>query len=258
MSDLALISRLLLLAVAQARGLDASPVMEARQQLHTPDDIAPAVLPYLACLYAERGLPLLHASDGTRVDYDRGTGDCSAARAHAKDDAARLLHRKRAPDGLNVGEYVDRTLSDMDDYVASIPTSKQRGSAAPSAVVGIPVTIEDEVQPAYARYDECLKTQVSNSPVTAQTVMDKFNTAMKFCDGVREFAVNQAKNALIAKGWNETTRTRAAETTFAKVDESWLAMGKQFQEALLQKAAQLAKTPSAGVTARTDRPKAPR
>jgi len=28
----------------------------------------------------------------------------------------------------------------------------------------IPVTIEDEVQPAYARYDDCLKTQVSNSP----------------------------------------------------------------------------------------------
>lgn len=232
--------------------------MEARQQLHTPDEIAPAVLPYLACLYAQRGLPLLHASDGTRVGYDRGTGDCSAARAHAKDEAARLLQRKRPPDGLTVVEYIDRTLSDMDDYVASMPTSKQRGFAAQSAVVGIPVTIEDEVQPAYARYDECLKTQVSNSPVTAKTVMDKFNTAIKICAGVREFAVNEARNALIAKGWNETTRTRAAETTFAKVDESWLAMGEQFQKALLQKAAQFAKTPKSGVTTRTARPKVSR
>ena len=88
-----------------------------------------------------------------------------------------------------------------------------------------------------ARYDDCLKTQVSESPVTAATIMAKFREAMTTCGSVRDFAVAEVTKALIAKGWDEATRARAAASTFAKVDESWLAMGRQYQEALLQKAA---------------------
>ena len=198
--------------------------------LHTPDVIAPAVLPYLACLYAERGLPLLRATDGSQVAYDKSGSDCSAARTRAGDDAAKLLQGKPVPAGLTAAAFIDQTLADMDAYVASLPMTES--ASAQSAVVGIPVTIEDEVQPAYNRYDDCLKTQVSNTPVTSHTIEAKFREAMTNCAGVRSFAVAEASKALSAKGWNETTRARAAESTFAKVDQSWLAMGRQYEAAL--------------------------
>ena len=117
--------------------------------LHTPDVIAPAVLPYLACLYAERGLPLLRATDGSQVAYDKSGSDCSAARTRAGEDAAKLLQGKPVPGGLSAAAFIDQTLADMDAYVASLPMTES--ASAQSAVVGIPVTIEDEVQPAYNR-----------------------------------------------------------------------------------------------------------
>src|SRR4051794_17546405 len=185
--------------------------LSARPTLHTPDVIAPAVLPYLACLYAERGLPLLRATDGTQVTYDRSSSDCSAARARAIADASKLIEGKTVPGGQSPGQFVEETLTDMDAYVASLPMAQSANPRSESAVIGIPVTIEDEVQPAYARYDDCLKTQVSNSPIAPATIVAKFREAMTTCGSVRDYAVSEAVKALIAKGWDEPTRTRAAE-----------------------------------------------
>jgi len=222
----------LLLVLASANA-SAQP-FGARTMLHTPDVISPAVLPYLACLYAERGLSLLRAADGTHVTYDKSGPDCAAARTKAKADAAKLLAAKPPPAGQDSGTFIEQALDDMDQYVASLPLQQQ---AAATAVIGIPVTIEDEVKPAYERYDDCLKTQVSGSPVTSATTMAKFNEAMKVCTSVRDYAVAEATKALSAKGWDEPTRQRAAETTFAKIDESWLAMGRQYQEMLAKREA---------------------
>jgi hypothetical protein len=233
---LVVISTWFALAASQAQRVEPTVVTGARPQLHTPDQIAPAVLPYLACLYAERGLPLLRATDGAQVAYDKSTSDCSAARARAQADAAKLLLGEAVPDGLSAGEFIDRTLADMDAYVASLPVAQAGDGRGQSAVIGIPVTIEDEVQPAYARYDDCLKAQVGETPVTAETIIAKFREAMTTCGNVREFAVAQATKALIAKGWDQATRARAAASTFDKVDESWLAMGRQYQQVLIQRA----------------------
>jgi hypothetical protein len=232
-------SVLLVTAVAATGASGADQPFGRKPTLHTPDVIAPAVLPYLACLYAERGLPLLRAADGSQVAYDKGSGDCSAARARASADAAKLLQGKPVPDGLSAGAFVDRTLADMDAYVASLPMSRGAASQAQSGVIGIPVTIEDEVQPAYNRYDDCLKTQVSDSMVTPDTIVAKFREAMTSCASVRSYAISEATKALVTKGWDEATRQRAAESTFAKVDESWLAMGKQYEAALRAKAEQI-------------------
>lgn len=216
----------------------AAQPLSIRPTLHTPDAIAPAVLPYLACLYAERGLPLLRGTDGKQVPYEASTKGCAAARARAQADAAKLLEGKPLPEGTSVGAFIEQTLADMDDYVASLP---MRDKGAPETdVVGIPVTIEDEVQPAYARYDECLRTQVSGSPVTADTVVAKFRQAMSICASIRAYAVQEATKALVDKGWDEATRSRAAASTFDKIDESWLAMGRQY-EAVLQRPASLTK-----------------
>ena len=213
----------------------AAQPLAPKPTLHTPDAIAPAVLPYLACLYAERGLPLLRASDGTQVAYDKSGSGCSAARARARQEAAKALQGKPVPGGLAPGEFIDEALGDMDAYVASLPV----GASAQGTMIGIPVTIEDEVQPAYNRYDGCLKTQASNSQMTVETIMAKFRQAMAICATVRDYAVHEAAKALIAKGWDETKRERAAETTFVKVDESWLALGEQYRRALIERSAQL-------------------
>src|SRR3954465_11631075 len=103
-----------------APGTGAEP-LGPKPTLHTPDVIAPAVLPYLACLYAERGLPLLRATDGTQVTYDKSGSDCSAAGARAIADASKLLEGKTVPGGRAPGAFVEETLTDMDAYVASLP-----------------------------------------------------------------------------------------------------------------------------------------
>jgi hypothetical protein len=119
------------------------------------------------------------------------------------------------------------------------------GHEQAKSVIGIPVTIEDEVQPAYARYDECLKTQVSGR-VSPDTILARFREAMATCASVRSYAVSEATKALSAKGWDEATRARAAESTFAKVDESWLVMGQQYREILLQEAIKTIQSTAAG------------
>jgi hypothetical protein len=147
---------------------------------------------------------------------------------------------------MSESQFADQTLADMDAYVASLPmTQPGQKTGNQLAVVGIPVTIEDEVQPAYKRYDECLKTQVSNSPVTAESVLAKFRQAMTICASIRDLAVSEAAKALIAKGWDEPTRTRAATTTFAKIDESWLAMGEQYRQAMIEHVAEANRTAAA-------------
>jgi hypothetical protein len=217
-------------------GTGAEP-LGPKPTLHTPDVIAPAVLPYLACLYAERGLPLLRAADGAQIAYDKSSKDCSAARTQAIADASKLLQGKAVPDGLSPGVFIEQTLADMDGYVASLPVSQGAGSQRQAGLIGIPVTIEDEVKPAYDRYDKCLKTQVSNSRVTAARVVELFKMAMTTCASIRQLAVSEATKALLAKGWDEPTRSHAAESTFAKVDESWLVMGQQYQQLLIERVA---------------------
>jgi len=216
-------------ATDEAQAHSVSQVAQQMRQLHTPDAIAPVVLPYLACLYAARGLPLLRGSDGAQVSYDESGNDCSAARRRARADALKLLEDKPIPDATSPDAFVEQTLLEMEQYVASLPVPDAHGAA----VTGLPVTIEDEVQPAYNRYQECLRTQLTDASVTPATVVALFEQALTICRSVRELAVHQAEGALTGKGWDITTRAKAAESTFAKADESWLAMGQQLRQALI-------------------------
>src|SRR3954469_3040656 len=89
-------------------------VAQAQAQLHTPDEIAPAVLPYLACLYAARGLPLLRGSDGSQISFRKEGNDCSLARSRAHADAVKLLEHKKTPGDRTATEFVEEALSEMD------------------------------------------------------------------------------------------------------------------------------------------------
>ena len=150
-------------ASTPAQPIDTSPVTQARSVLHTPDAIAPAVLPYVACLYAVRGLPFVLGSNGRHISYATSDGNCSAERRRAKADAIKLLENKPIPGGGAATSYVENVLAEIDVFVGPV-----RGAQAstPSPPVGIPLTIEDEVQPAYDRYEDCLKTQVSDGAIS--------------------------------------------------------------------------------------------
>src|SRR5437763_6409953 len=104
---------LALLLMCAAAGTRAGP-LGPKPTLHTPDVIAPAVLPYLGCLYAKRGMPLLRAVNGRQVAYDKSGISCSAARARAIATASKILDGKPVPDGLSAAVIIEQTLADMD------------------------------------------------------------------------------------------------------------------------------------------------
>lgn len=215
----------------------AGPTAMPVQSLHTPDQIAPAVLPYLACLFAARGLPLLRGTDGKPITTERPTnGDCSTAKIHARREALKLLEGKELPKHASPEAFVDDTLFKMDSYVASMPSQSSGADSQDLPMVeGTPVTIEDEVQPAYTKYNACLREKLKESHVTATNVLGIFSDALVSCRDVRALSVNEARQALAAKGWDEQARERAAENSFAKSDESWTTMGHRLHDALLQR-----------------------
>src|SRR3954471_8073183 len=98
----------------------AQPIVDSSADLHfhAPDQIVPAVLPYLACLYASRGLPLLNGTDRQSIASKVGVGgDCSGVRRQAEKEAIALLRDKADSSGAASATIVADTLSSMDTYV---------------------------------------------------------------------------------------------------------------------------------------------
>jgi hypothetical protein len=227
---------MLMLALAALFSTAAGPAALPTQSLHTPDQIAPAVLPYLACLYAARGLPLLRGTDGRPISTGKPIdGDCSPVRRRAQEEALKLLEGKQLPNGTSPESFVVNALSEMDSYVASLPAPNVGNTGNLPIVEAVPVTIEDEVQPAYTKYNTCLRNKVKESPVTLANVLGKFSDALNSCREVRASSVKEATDALVRKGWGEQARQRAAENTFAKADESWTTMGRRLYDALVRR-----------------------
>jgi hypothetical protein len=225
---------LMILAAGTAgQPVDSSPVTRSQSELHTPDSIAPAVLPYLACLYAARGLPFLRGSDGRQISYDKRDNDCSATKRRAEAEAVKMLEHKPIPGGAEPAVFVANALSDMEAFVAALPVRQNADTSRHLPVVGLPMTMEDEVGPAYRRYEDCLKTQVSYTAVTVDTVLAVFQQAMTICRSVRESAVIDARNALVKKGWDAAASADVAERTFATADQSWQEKGRQFLASLI-------------------------
>ena len=221
-------------AAAQTGGSDT--LSGTTNSLHTPDEIAPAVLPYLGCLYATRGLPLLRGSDGQQIGGGVRGGDCGAARRKAEADALQLMDGKPVPNGGTAKSYIEAALAAMDNYVASVPTANSKGRAGDLPLVsGSPVTIEDEVKPAYNKYNECLGAAAGATPITPANVSQKFKAALASCAAVRADAINDAEQALAGKGWNLAKRRAVAENSFAQADQSWMTMGRRLHDALIKR-----------------------
>ncbi len=239
---------LLLLAALLAGSGDQSevsnPAALPTRSLHTPDEIAPAVLPYLACLYAARGLPLLRGTDGRPISSSEPAAgsDCSAVRSHAREEALKLVQEKQLPDKASPETFVDGVLEEMDEYVASLRPQTDQGDTAHPPAVGTQLMIEDEVLPAYIKYNSCLRRKVKELPLTAENALAKFSDALTACREVRALSIKEAMEALVKKGWDEETRQKAAENTFAKADESWTTLGGRLHDELVRREG-VSKTP---------------
>lgn len=223
-------------AASPRNSVDTSPVTRAQSVLMTPDIIAPAILPYAACLCGVHGLPLLLGSDGKQISYDAKDKDCSAARRRAEVEALKLLQHRALPGGRTPSEYVESVLTDVDHFV-QMQAARQGSDRSKSGVFGLPFILQDEVQPAYEQYEDCLKAQVSYSQVSIDTILQAFRQAMATCRSVRDYGVIEAESALAKKGWDAATRAKAVESTFSTADRSWLITAEQFRDSLIARVA---------------------
>jgi len=212
---------------------DSNPAPPSQPFLQTPDSIAPAVLPYLACLFGARGLPVLKGNDGSEIAFDKSHGDCSATKRRAEADALKLIANKPVPGGATPTQFIEGAMADMERYVASLPVRENSDKQGQSPIIRLPITIEDELLPAYNHYQGCLNTHATFTGATADTIMSVFEQAMTLCRSTRNSALVEAENALVKKGWDEAMRAKTAEGTFATIDRSWLAKGRQFRELLI-------------------------
>ena len=113
--------------IRRRRGLDgqaADAPIRVRElaSFDIPDEIAPAVIPYLLCRTASSGVPVYTQGKRALVAPPPGMAkgsDCSAARAKASADADRILRQAGHADRAERAGYVEKTLSDLDKFYAS-------------------------------------------------------------------------------------------------------------------------------------------
>jgi hypothetical protein len=91
----------------------------ARRVLDIPDEIAPAILPYLQCAMASRGVQQRTTVDGPIVRPAAPVGtDCSPRRTQAARRAEDMLRTQGRGDLAERRAFVERVLAGVDDFVA--------------------------------------------------------------------------------------------------------------------------------------------
>ena len=126
--------------VARRRGLDGQPadapfrIAAPIGSLDIPDEIAPAVIPYLRCQLASAGHP---ERSGNRVvpppkGIARGS-DCTAFRERARDHADRLLRAQGGQNKAARKAFIEKALQDVDDFHRASPRTPAAAPAAEGA-----------------------------------------------------------------------------------------------------------------------------
>ncbi|QNA84514.1 hypothetical protein G4G27_11320 [Sphingomonas sp. So64.6b] len=104
-------------SATQAAALELTNKVEKSEthSLHIPDEVAPAVEPYLACRLQSLGATI-SGKDGKRVKplVTKG-GDCLALRTRAAADADALLAKAGKDDSYRAAT-IEETLKSIDDF----------------------------------------------------------------------------------------------------------------------------------------------
>lgn len=118
----------LTIAIALASTAQADPqpsrtveTTEKVGSIKVPDEIAPAVGPYITCRIMASGTPLI--VDGKPVNYNLpGQTDCAKVRENAAREADKLLARQGMGDRAQRQAFVDKALADADAFTATLAT----------------------------------------------------------------------------------------------------------------------------------------
>jgi hypothetical protein len=98
---------------------------EALAHLDVPDEIAPAVLPYMGCLMARDGAEVRGRLDPRPLGTGPGT-DCGPHRETAQQRADTLLRRMGGRSADERSAYIERTLVSMEAFIGA---SRARAAA---------------------------------------------------------------------------------------------------------------------------------
>ena len=99
-----------------------------------PDEIAPAILPYMSCRLASAGIPLRSSRDGPEETPAVSIGaSCTASRAEAARRAEAMLRAQHRGSRSERRAYVERVLSNVDNFVSGslmAPQIEEKSDAA--------------------------------------------------------------------------------------------------------------------------------
>ncbi len=119
--NLALVLSLLSTTQVYAQPVRTVETTEKIGSIKVPDEIAPAVGPYLTCRIMASGTPLV--VEGKPVSYNLpGQTDCAKVRENAAREAEKLLIRKGMSDKTERQAFVDKALADVDAFTATLAT----------------------------------------------------------------------------------------------------------------------------------------
>lgn len=127
----------LLAAQASAPSAPPPPVLRREQamaRLVIPDQIAPAILPYLRCRLDSIGQPVYSGTGGPRVQSSVPVGaDCSSARTEAARRAEQMLVEQRRGDAAERRAFIERALVDVDTFVSNAQPAMAPAQEKPNA-----------------------------------------------------------------------------------------------------------------------------
>ncbi|QNO28295.1 hypothetical protein EEB18_004900 [Sphingopyxis sp. OPL5] len=119
--SLAILFALLSTAQADAQPTRTVETTEKIGSIKVPDEIAPAVGPYITCRIMASGTPLI--VEGKPVNYNLpGQTDCAKVRENAAREADKLLTQQGMSDKAKRQAFVDRVLADADSFAAALST----------------------------------------------------------------------------------------------------------------------------------------
>jgi hypothetical protein len=133
-----MIDSMIVVAALAAAGQAAAPAPVVRQavpvaRLSIPDEIAPAVTPYLNCRLLSQGVRLGAPGD-QRIPTPAQLGaDCSAARREAARQGERLLKQQGRRSASHRRIFVEKVLAQVDDFVATSMSPPSAPESRPDA-----------------------------------------------------------------------------------------------------------------------------
>ena len=106
--------------------------------LALPDEVSPAVFPYVLCLQSAAGIPM-YGPDGELANSPDKPSDCAGVRSKALVDGVKMLERQNLMDNsTGRTRYVESVLADIDEFAR--PRTEEE---LQEAYAQEPVTLDD-------------------------------------------------------------------------------------------------------------------